>query len=165
MPEVNLETPIEERRGTKCRMKGASLDRLRKVMPTMSRFVWEDDARGTTRSGKYTYVIIELENGTLVDGSKAHRNCLEEVEEVTTFLQACFDQHPKLEKALDDFARKLAKHRIQRSTELMTKIGRAIDKAVNQQLSCGLEATWIETDASNLPVVSDIEEDEIEEEN
>ena len=149
---VNHFDSFEDRKGDTVRIKGKTKERFPNLIGA-----WLDQARPSTR--QYHYVIIEEtdpETGDSIlygDVRASKANVTNVLPTPVTMVQFVFKEHQDLEDDLDQLARKIATLCLQRSQELMDRIAGAIDRAVNNKLAEGNNATYRYTDDSALPNV------------
>ena len=157
VPQVS--DSLEDRKGDPISLIGASGKKHRDRLGA-----WMD--LGKAPSACFSYIIVEKpdpENPetTHLNSVRASRhNIVDEEPVATTYIQAAFQQIPQLGERLDDFARMVAKCRIQKCRELSEKIGGAIDREIRHLMLRGSTAEYRLIDTTGLPNVIDPDDEE-----
>lgn len=144
---------LEDRKGRRVKLLGDTAKKHRDYIAA-----WIDIGKNHTR--EYYYLIVEKpdpedpERAYLegpVRGKKV--NVVDPDPTPTTYIQAAFQQVPQLGYRLTDFAKMVAKCRIQRGRELSNIIKAYIDRENLNLLKRGSNAEYRLIDTSELPNV------------
>lgn len=159
-PTMSASDPLSERKGRQVRLIGGTFKAHKHYVGA-----WLDSGKRQDLPSYY-HIIVEKPDPedpdtTYLDTFKALKsNCVAPYSTPTTYVQAAFQQIPQLDARLVDFAKIVAKCRIQRSRELSNIIKAAIDKEARILLQRGYNATYHIIDTSMLPnPVTDNEDD------
>ena len=143
---------LEDRKGESIKLVGNTAKKHRHCLNA-----WLDTGKAPTKC--HCHTIIEKPDPedhlhTHLDCCKALKeNCTMPDPPPTAHLQAAFAQVPALEERLTDFAKILAKCRIQSGRELSSKIKAALDREHSNLLRKGSSAECRPIDTSELPDV------------
>lgn len=146
---------LEERKGEAVRLLGHTAKKHKDAVG-----VWRDTTKAPTRD--FVYVIVEYpdDTGSYLTLFRAKKsNVAPREESPTTFTEAAFQQVPQLEERLISFAKMVAKCRINRSDELMSKIAAVIDRETQHLLNKGTAAEFRLINTSELPNVVAVDDD------